>query len=63
MVSVLCNVLSFMGLCYHLVYNLLLFNSFLRHGFVLVVENSFYSHKKANNLLSVYREHERKTYK
>lgn len=51
--SVLCNVLSFMRLCYNLVYNLLLFNS-LRQGFILEVENSFVSHMKANNVLSVY---------
>lgn len=57
--SVLCNVLSFMRLCYNLVYNLLLFNS-LRQGFILEVENSFVSHMKANNVLSVYWKWEKK---
>lgn len=48
--SVLCKVLSFRGFCYHLVYNLLLFNSFLRHVFILEVGNScgfFFSQIKA----------------
>lgn len=35
--------MSFVSLCYHLVYNLLLFNSFLRHGGFLEVRNSFVS--------------------